>query len=87
MEWAELATSWGYRCVADDSIGTTRVVTIWQGFYPYGKNTDDDPIFSSIEIRTVGDVTTYATEEWYATEAEALAGHAARIARIIAGAS
>lgn len=77
-EWGRLWSDWEYRHLAEDTVGTSMVLTIWNGFSPHGMDARDT-LFSSAEVRRVGDETTYGMEEWYTSEEDAIAGHRRRV--------
>lgn len=78
--WAELFRDPSYRILRTDDVGNAQVTTVWFGEFPYSED-GLGPMFHTVIVREVrpGE-TEWWVEKWYETEADAVAGHARRVA-------
>jgi len=77
-EWQRLFDDLEYRFLAEDMIGDVRVVTIWTGMMAPSLDPKAPPRFFETMVFGHEDEGEYR----YATEAEALTGHAATVRRV-----
>jgi hypothetical protein len=79
LRWAKLREDYeGYRLIARDEVGKTTVITLWHGMDASLIDQRTPPLIFGTITKCDDD---YGEEETWATEAEALAGHAARVER------
>ena len=74
LQWSRLYEDWEYRCVADDTVGPVRVVTVWMGFTPM-LATEGGARFSSCVFVRETEATTYQVERYWLDEEAAVKGH------------
>jgi len=79
-EWLRLTSDPKYRLVAHDVVGCTDIQTAWAGL-PLDQHSDPPLIFETV---AAGDVEPF--KQRYATEPEAIAGHAEAVATLRAAA-
>jgi len=80
-EWLRLTSDPEYRLVAHDVVGCTDIQTAWAGL-PLDQHSDPPLIFETV---AAGDVEPF--KQRYATEPEAIAGHAAAVAATLRAAA
>lgn len=79
LDWAKLTEDWDYKLVASEEVGPWTVRTIWSGVdWSFG-DSERPLIFSTGVWRTAGEINVTEERHW-ATEAEAIAGHAEVVA-------
>jgi hypothetical protein len=77
MDWAFRFADWSYKRVAKTKVGDVEVSTVWLGL-DHGYEDTGPLIFETLVFGGPLD----GEMERYATEAEALAGHEAMVARV-----
>lgn len=82
LEWARLWEDADYRILhKTDVTPTLRIVTVWEGFWPYAVLEEGKRIFHTAAIHRLNRDTVTEVEilDWWDTEDEAHAGHARHV--------
>lgn len=82
VQWANLNNDPEYRFLRDETVGSRRVITVWLGLDVATGEYDRPHIFTTGVFNGPGFGANMEAEYSYATEAEALAGHADAVDRL-----